>query len=114
MSFPLRDVAGDFHASARQYDPKSMHEYAADMQELPDAILELADGLKAMTSSAHDRLALEPGVVAALAQVHEALRGCIGPAGDVYAAIRALHEADLARQENPRNGVEAEARWNVA
>ena len=113
MTFPLASTASEFRAAASQYHPKDMFEYEQHVKQLPDVLIDLAEGLKAMTARAQGQLALENGVVQSLAHVYAALRNCIPPAAEVHPTLRGLHKKDLDRRENPRNGLEAEAGWNV-
>lgn len=114
MTFPIAAAASEFRAAASEYDPKDMYEYTDHLGQLPEVVTDLAEGLKAMTTQAHDRLALEPGVVAAIGELYNALRACIPVAMEIRPVLRDLHEKDLARGEDPRNGREAEAKWNVS
>lgn len=111
--FPLASAAAEFRAAANQYHPKDMFTYGEHLKQLPDVVTDLCEGLRAMTARAQGQLAVEPNVVIAIGDLYQAFQRCIQPAADIYPVLRNLHEKDFARQEAPRNGVDAERGWNV-
>jgi hypothetical protein len=113
VTFPLAVAASEFRAAASQYMPKDMFEYTEHLEQLPEVMLDLAEGLKTMTVLASGQLALETPVVLAIGELYAALRNCIPPAMEIAPIVHQLHEKDLARKYDPRNGAEAESGWNV-
>ncbi|MFI5868364.1 hypothetical protein [Streptomyces sp. NPDC051546] len=95
------------------YQPGVMTEVGQEYACLPDGIEHLASAVQSLAVHSADSYPVKPVVAEMVAGVHHHLKRAVSAASDVLPVFRRAHELDLARHEAPRNGVAAEAMWNV-
>ncbi|MEV6800167.1 hypothetical protein AB0M91_17725 [Micromonospora rifamycinica] len=108
--FPLPGAASEFRSAASRYTPDDMYEFGAHLAQMPAAMLDIAEGLKAMALRTHAERPVDPRVVEALAALYQVQRATIAAAETIAPVFRKVHERDLARKEAPRTN---EQEWNV-
>ncbi|WP_433386918.1 hypothetical protein [Micromonospora sp. KLBMP9576] len=108
--FPLPGAASEFRSAASRYTPDDMYEFGAHLAQMPAAMLDIAEGLKAMALRTHAERPVDPRVVEALAALYQVQRATIAAAETIAPVFRKVHERDLARREAPRTN---EQEWNV-
>ncbi|OON33378.1 hypothetical protein BSA16_00765 [Micromonospora sp. Rc5] len=109
-NFPLPGAASEFRSAASRYTPDDMYEFGAHLAQMPAAMLDIAEGLKAMALRTHAERPVDPRVVEALAALYQVQRATIAAAETIAPVFRKVHERDLARKEAPRTN---EQEWNV-
>lgn len=109
------EAANEFAEALRSYTPPDdaggMMEFLDDVEQLPDALAEVADGWRVMAEHAGSDWPLNQHIsemIAAIAKVQDQMAG---DAQEIGPAIRVLHVHDVERHEEPRPG---EHTWNVA
>ncbi|MFG2669123.1 hypothetical protein ACGFY6_33395 [Streptomyces sp. NPDC048387] len=95
------------------YQPGVMTEVGQEYACLPDGIEHLASAVQSLAVHSADSYPVKPVIAEMVAGVHHHLKRAVSAASDVLPVFRRAHELDLSRHEAPRNGVAAEAMWNV-
>lgn len=108
--FPLLDAALEFAAVASKYTPESAHGLAPDFDKLPEVIANLAAGFRNYARRIDETEPVHQAVSNELFNLFNGINQLVAPAELVSALHRNIHEADIARGENPRKN---EARWNA-
>ncbi|MFF2352468.1 hypothetical protein ACFVVL_22105 [Kitasatospora sp. NPDC058115] len=112
-SFNLTSAADVLLQAATTFDPETMIEFGAFADDLPVAFTTLQDVLRVLAEQAAERLPLDPSVVEEISQGYRAMGAVVHALDEVAPTFRKAHAEDLERHENPRNGLDAERKWNV-
>ncbi|MEV7182686.1 hypothetical protein [Kitasatospora sp. NPDC093102] len=111
--FSLTAAAEELLTAATTFDPETMLDFLRLADELPIAFGTLQEVLRVLAEKGAEELPLDPTVVEEISQGYQAMHGVIDALEEVAPTFRQVHEAELARYDNPRNGLEAERKWNV-
>jgi hypothetical protein len=109
-SFPLLAAAEEFSAAAAKYAPESAHGLAPDFDQLPVVIANLAAGFRNYAQRIHQTEPVHQAVTEALFDLFAGVNKLVSTAETIGPLHRQVHDADIARVENPRPN---EARWNA-
>ncbi|MFF2626010.1 hypothetical protein ACFVUN_09600 [Kitasatospora griseola] len=112
-TFSLTSAADVLLQAATTFDPETMIEFGAFADELPVAYTTLQEVLRVLAEKAAEQLPLEPSVVEEISQGYQAMGRVVQALEEVAPTFRQAHADDLERHESPRNGIEAERKWNV-
>ncbi|WP_031067303.1 hypothetical protein [Streptomyces sp. NRRL WC-3742] len=112
-TFSLSSAADVLLQAATTFDPETMIEFGAFADELPVAYATLQEVLRVLAEKAAEQLPLEPVVVEEISQGYQAMGRVVQALEEVAPTFRQAHADDLERHESPRNGIEAERKWNV-
>ncbi|MER6302228.1 hypothetical protein ABT247_22075 [Kitasatospora sp. NPDC001539] len=112
-TFSLTSAADVLLQAATTFDPETMVEFGAFADELPVAYGTLQEVLRVLAEKAAEQLPLDPVVVEGISQGYQAMGRVVTALEEVAPTFRQAHAEDLERHENPRNGLEAERKWNV-
>ncbi|MGW1063346.1 hypothetical protein ACWD4F_02315 [Streptomyces aureus] len=112
-TFSFRQHTEDMLQDAQSYDPDGAMDVLAFLEELPEALGNIGEVFKVLAEKSDSELPFDRQVGEALNEIHQALTGAVDKAEDASKTFRQVHEADIERHENPRNGQQAEAKWNV-
>ncbi|MFF0389620.1 hypothetical protein ACFYS8_13150 [Kitasatospora sp. NPDC004615] len=122
VSTPLDGTNGTFSITsatdvilqaATTFEPEKMADFQTLIEELPDAYITLQDVLRVLAESAAEKLPVSPTVVEEIGTAYRAMNGVVAALQEVAPVYRKAHAEDLERHENPRNGLDAERKWNV-
>ncbi|MFF0197997.1 hypothetical protein ACFYT5_34350 [Streptomyces anulatus] len=111
--FRFEEYAAEMEAAAQQYDPENAMEILAMVEGLPAALVSVANVMQILAERADSEFPLEKQVADGFNDIYGALMAAVAVAEDMGPLFRQAHEQDIARHEDPRNGVEAEKGWNV-
>ncbi|MER8262789.1 hypothetical protein ABT007_01185 [Streptomyces griseus] len=111
--FRFEEYAAEMEAAAQQYDPENAMEILAMVEGLPAALSSVANVMQILAERADSEFPLEKQVADGFNDIYGALMAAVAVADDMGPLFRQVHEQDIARHEDPRNGVEAEKGWNV-
>ncbi|MEV7900845.1 hypothetical protein [Streptomyces anulatus] len=111
--FRFEEYAAEMEAAAQQYDPENAMEILAMVEGLPAALSSVANVMQILAERADFEFPLEKQVADGFNDIYGALMAAVAVAEDMGPLFRQAHEQDIARHEDPRNGVEAEKGWNV-
>ncbi|MFJ7910031.1 hypothetical protein [Kitasatospora sp. NPDC096204] len=112
-TFSLASAADVILQAATTFDPETMADFKALIEELPTAFTTLQDVLRVLAEKAAEQLPVDPSVVEEIGSGYRAMGRVVNALEEVSPTFRKAHAEDLERQENPRNGLEAERKWNV-
>jgi hypothetical protein len=99
--------------AARSYDPDGNMEVLAMIEGLPQAMQSIANTFRILAERSDEEFAFEKDVAAGFDDIHRTLLNAVDAADTLVPLFRQVHEQDIARHEDPRNGSEAEKGWNV-
>ncbi|WP_329422371.1 hypothetical protein [Streptomyces sp. NBC_01268] len=111
--FKFEEAAAEMENAARTYEPETAMEILSMVENLPDALTSVANTFKVLAERSDGEFPLEKQIAAAFDEIYGALMRAVDSSGEVGPLFRQVHEKDIARHEDPRNGVEAEKGWNV-
>lgn len=111
--FKFEEAAAEMEQAARTYDPDGNMEVVAMVDNLPQAMESIAKTFLTLAERADGEFAFEKDVANAFDDIYKTLMDAVDAAEDLTKTFRQVHEADIARHEDPRNGTEAEKGWNV-
>ncbi|MFP8961086.1 hypothetical protein ACLIYP_11085, partial [Streptomyces nanhaiensis] len=111
--FRFEEAAAEMEEAARTYTPDGAMEILAMVENLPAALTSIANTFRILAERADEEFPLEKEVAAGFEDIYAALVGAMDKAEEMGPLFRRVHEADIARHEEPRNGTEAEKGWNV-
>ncbi|MFF2749507.1 hypothetical protein ACFVVA_28695 [Kitasatospora sp. NPDC058048] len=111
--FSLTAAADDLLTLASTFDPETMLDFLRLCDELPLGFSTLQEVLRVLAEKGAEELPLDPRVVEEISQGYQAMRRVVDALDEVAPTFRQVHEAELARYDNPRNGLDAERKWNV-
>ncbi|WP_261399923.1 hypothetical protein [Streptomyces sp. CBG9] len=109
----FEEAAAEMEAAAQAYQPDDCMEILAMVKGLPEALTSISNVMKILAERSDSEFPLEKEVADQFADLHGSLMGTVAVADDMENVFRQAHASDIARFEDPRNGVEAERGWNV-
>ncbi|MFI9648822.1 hypothetical protein ACIHAA_21270 [Streptomyces sp. NPDC052040] len=111
--FKFEDHAMEMLAAANTYEPDGCMEILAMVEGMPAALTCMAGVMKILAERSDCEFPLEKEIANGFADIYGALMAAVAVAEDMGPLFRQVHEKDIARHEDPRNGTEAEKGWNV-
>ncbi|WP_329244806.1 hypothetical protein [Streptomyces canus] len=111
--FKFEDHATEMQAAAMLYEPDGCMEILAMVEGLPEALNMVAHVMQILAERSDGEFPLEKEVANGFNDIYDLLRKAAAGAEELPAIFRRVHEQDIARHEDPRNGTEAEKGWNV-
>lgn len=111
--FKFEEAAAEMAEAARTYDPEGNMEVVGMVDNLPQAMECVAQTFLILAERSDEEFAFEKDVAAAFNDIYQSLMNAVDAADDAVKVFRQVHEQDISRHEDPRNGSEAEKGWNV-
>ncbi|MPY63494.1 hypothetical protein FNH08_41975 [Streptomyces spongiae] len=111
--FKFEEAAADMENAARSYEPDGNMEVLTMIENLPLALQCVANTFRILAERSDEEFAFEKDVAAGFDDIHRTLLNGVDAAETLVPLFRQVHEQDIARHEDPRNGSEAEKGWNV-
>ncbi|PWI20499.1 hypothetical protein DI272_16350 [Streptomyces sp. Act143] len=111
--FKFEEAAAEMENAARSYEPDGNMEVLTMIENLPTALLSVANTFRILAERSDEEFAFEKDVAGAFDDIHQQLLNGVDAAETLVPLFRNVHEQDIARHESPRNGSEAEKGWNV-
>ncbi|WP_326651569.1 hypothetical protein [Streptomyces sp. NBC_01750] len=111
--FNFEETAAEMESAAHSYEPDGCMEILAMVEGLPAALLSVARTMQILAERSDSEFPMEKEVAGGLTDIYNALMYAVSAAEDLGPLFRQVHEQDIARHEDPRNGPEAEKGWNV-
>ncbi|MGW2556269.1 hypothetical protein [Streptomyces sp. NPDC001635] len=111
--FQFEEAAAEMEQAAQAYDPENAMEILAMVEGLPAALTSVANVMKILAERSDSEFPLEKEVADGFNDIFGALMSAVAVAEDMGPLFRQVHEQDIARHEDPRNGTDAEKGWNV-
>ncbi|MFI1604070.1 hypothetical protein ACH4YN_18220 [Streptomyces griseofuscus] len=111
--FKFEEAAAEMENAARSYEPDGNMEVLAMIDNLPTALLSVANTFRILAERSDEEFAFEKDVADGFDDIHRTLLNAVDAAETLVPLFRGVHAADIARHEDPRNGPEAEKGWNV-
>ncbi|MEU9795430.1 hypothetical protein AB0E27_33485 [Streptomyces sparsogenes] len=111
--FKFEEAAAEMENAARTYEPDGNMEVLAMIDNLPTALLSVANTFRILAERSDEEFAFEKEVAAGFDDIHQTLVNAVDAAETLVPLFRSVHAQDIARHEDPRNGTEAEKGWNV-
>ncbi|MGW2507061.1 hypothetical protein ACWCXL_39385 [Streptomyces sp. NPDC001588] len=111
--FQFEEAAAEMEQAANSYDPEDAMEILAMVEGLPAALTSVANVMKILAERSDSEFPLEKEVADGFNDIFGALMSAVAVAEDMGPLFRQVHEQDIARHEDPRNGTDAEKGWNV-
>ncbi|MCU7822200.1 hypothetical protein [Kitasatospora sp. DSM 101779] len=112
-TFSLSSAADVMLQAASTFDPEHMTEFGVLADDLPVAFATIQEVLRVLAEQGRESLPLDPVVSEEIAQGYQAMGRVVSALENVAPVFRQAHADDLERNENPRNGLDAERKWNV-
>ncbi|MGW7597088.1 hypothetical protein [Streptomyces antimycoticus] len=104
--FLFDETASEMEAAAKAYKPDGMMHVHDTIKGFPNALESVANTFAILAEKADNEMPLEPEVGAALDEIYKALQQAIDEAEEAFNTFRVVHEQDIKRHEDPRNGDE--------
>ncbi|WP_404959162.1 hypothetical protein [Streptomyces sp. 147326] len=111
--FRFEELAAEMEQAAQSYEPENCMEILAMLENLPEALQAIANILKILAERSDSEFPLEKVVADMLSDLYSVFTNSVGFSEELGPTFRQAHEADIARHEDPRNGLDAEKGWNV-
>ncbi|CAM5659603.1 hypothetical protein [Streptomyces avidinii] len=111
--FRFEELAAEMEAAAQQYEPEGCMEILAMIEGLPSAFASIAAVMGILAERSDEEFPLDKAVAETFRDCFGAVMAAASLAEEMGPVFRRVHEADIARHEDPRNGYEAEKGWNV-
>ncbi len=111
--FQFAEAAAEMENAARSYDPDGNMEVLAMIEGLPQAMQSIANTFRILAERSDEEFAFEKDVADGFDDIHRTLLNAVDAADTLLPLFRSVHAQDIARHEDPRNGSEAEKKWNV-
>ncbi|WP_254710810.1 hypothetical protein [Streptomyces lunaelactis] len=111
--FNFEEQATEMQAAAMLYEPDGCMEILAMVESLPEALKMIAHVMQILAERSDTEFPLEKEVANGFNDIYALLAKAAAGAEELPAIFRRVHEQDIARHEDPRNGPEAEKGWNV-
>ncbi|MEU9204289.1 hypothetical protein [Streptomyces sp. NPDC048332] len=111
--FKFEEAAAEMENAARTYEPENSMEILSMVENLPDALTSVANTFRILAERSDSEFPLEKDIAGAFDEIYGALMRAVDASADLGELFRNVHEHDIARHEDPRNGPEAEKGWNV-
>ncbi|WP_329559831.1 hypothetical protein OG711_25335 [Streptomyces uncialis] len=109
----LSEAAEVMLQAASTFDPEHMTEFQTLVDDLPDAMGTVQETLRVLAELSDEKLPVDSRVVEEIGEGYRAMSKVIDALEDVGTVYRRVHAEDIERNENPRNGLDGERRWNV-
>ncbi|MFF1798522.1 hypothetical protein ACFVXQ_30645, partial [Kitasatospora sp. NPDC058263] len=109
-TFSFAAVAAEMEALAHTFEPDGMMAVLQMCEELPEALQSIANVFKILAEKADTEFPLEPAVGEAFNEVYITIQMASVAGGEVGPVFRDVHEQDIRRHEDPRNG---EDKWDT-
>ncbi|MFW3460802.1 hypothetical protein ACN24K_08480 [Streptomyces microflavus] len=111
--FKFEEAATEMQAAAMLYEPDGCMEILAMVDGLPEALRMIAHVMQILAERSDSEFPLEKEVAGGFNDIYDLLLKASAGAEELPAIFRRVHEQDIARHEDPRNGADAEKGWNV-
>lgn len=111
--FKFEEAAAEMENAARTYEPENSMEILSMVENLPEALTSVANTFRILAERSDSEFPLEKDVAGAFDEIYGALMRAVDSSADLGQLFHQVHEHDIARHEDPRNGPEAEKGWNV-
>ncbi|MFF5638994.1 hypothetical protein [Streptomyces sp. NPDC012825] len=111
--FKFEEAAAEMENAARTYEPETAMEILSMVDNLPDALTSVANTFRILAERSDSEFPLEKDIAGAFDEIYGALMRAVDSSADLSPLFRQVHEHDIARHTDPRNGPEAEKGWNV-
>ncbi|MEV7721658.1 hypothetical protein [Streptomyces sp. NPDC088184] len=111
--FKFEEAATEMQAAAMLYEPDGCMEILAMVDGLPEALRMIAHVMQILAERSDSEFPLEKEVAAGFNDIYDLLLKAAAGAEELPDIFRRVHEQDIARHEDPRNGLDAEKGWNV-
>ena len=111
--FKFEEAAAEMENAARTYAPDGNMEILTMIDNLPTALLSIANTFRILAERSDEEFAFEKDVAAGFDDIHRTLLNAVDSGETLVPLFRDVHAQDIARHEDPRNGSEAEKGWNV-
>ncbi|MGW2585313.1 hypothetical protein ACWCYZ_29025, partial [Streptomyces virginiae] len=111
--FRFEELAAEMEQAAQSYEPESAMEILAMIEGLPQALGSVANVMKILAERSDTEFPLDKAVAETFRDAFGAVMAASSLTDEMGTIFRRVHEADIARHEDPRNGHEAEKGWNV-
>ncbi|MFE8007803.1 hypothetical protein [Streptomyces sp. NPDC057418] len=111
--FRFEEAAAEMENAARTYEPENSMEILSMVENLPAALTSVANTFRILAERSDSEFPLEKDIAGAFDEIYGALMRAVDASADLGELFRAVHDHDIARHEDPRNGPEAEKGWNV-
>ncbi|MGX2996183.1 hypothetical protein JNUCC64_18180 [Streptomyces sp. JNUCC 64] len=109
----LSDAAEVMLQAASTFDPEHMYEFQVLVDDLPEAMATVQETLRVLAELSDEKLPVDERVVEEIGQGYRAMSRVVDSLAEVGVTFRRVHAEDIERNENPRNGLDGERRWNV-
>ncbi|WP_234010515.1 hypothetical protein [Streptomyces sp. SPB074] len=111
--FRFEEYAAEMEQAAQNYEPEDAMEILSMIEGLPAALTSVANVMRILAERSDSEFPLEKAIAQSFDDMYGAMSAAVAVAEDLGPLFRQVHEADIARHEDPRNGTEAEKGWNV-
>ncbi|TXS19016.1 hypothetical protein EAO68_06980 [Streptomyces sp. wa22] len=111
--FKFEEAAAEMENAARTYEPENSMEILSMVENLPHALTSVANTFRILAERSDSEFPLEKDIAGAFDEIYGALMRAVDASADLGQLFHVVHEHDIARHEDPRNGPEAEKGWNV-
>ncbi|MGH4030852.1 hypothetical protein ACQB60_18150 [Actinomycetota bacterium Odt1-20B] len=111
--FKFEEAASEMQNAAASYSPDGNMEVVDMIDNLPAALECVAKTFLILAERSDQEFAFEKEVADGFDDIYKTLLNAVDAAVDLGPRFREIHEHDIARHEDPRNGTEAEKGWNV-
>ncbi|MFJ1564618.1 hypothetical protein ACIOG8_10425 [Streptomyces erythrochromogenes] len=111
--FRFEELAAEMEQAAQSYEPESAMEILSMIEGLPQALGSVANVMKILAERSDSEFPLDKAVAETFRDAFGAVMAASSLADEMGPIFRRVHETDIARHEDPRNGHEAEKGWNV-
>ncbi|MGP3753805.1 hypothetical protein [Streptomyces sp. IBSNAI001] len=111
--FKFEEAAAEMENAARTYEPENSMEILSMVENLPHALTSVANTFRILAERSDSEFPLEKDIAGAFDEIYGALMRAVDASADLGDLFRQVHDHDIARHEDPRNGPEAEKGWNV-
>ncbi|WP_435610444.1 hypothetical protein [Streptomyces sp. C10-9-1] len=111
--FKFEEAAAEMANAARTYEPETAMEILTMVDNLPEALAHVAETFKILAERSDSEFPLEKDIAGAFDEIYGALMRAVDSSEQVGPLFRQVHEHDITRHEDPRNGIDAEKGWNV-
>ncbi|NUK60250.1 hypothetical protein [Streptomyces lunaelactis] len=111
--FNFEEQATEMQSAAMLYEPDGCMEILAMVESLPESLKMIAHVMQILAERSDTEFPLEKEVANGFNDIYDLLAKAAAGAEELPEIFRRVHEQDIARHEDPRNGPEAEKGWNV-
>jgi hypothetical protein len=108
--FDFAEAAAEMEAQAQSFEPDGMMQVLSAFEGMPEAMHSIARTFQILAERSDAEFPLEKEVGEALNDVFRQLQQAIGACEEVATTMRRVHEQDIRRHEDPRNG---EDKWDT-